>query len=605
MGSDIQVEIDKTESCGTFTNYDLISGVVKLTTTNSISLACIQVKLEGISTTQLTIPKRRPGKDKKDKLVQDVHKVLYDSLIVFPPENIRLVSTTKEFTLTPGNYTYPFQFKIPLNNACAKMSGLTNKILINKKSFDIMLNNGNFNSTVIKNAANNYFQAYANPANHQKSQQMQQQSIQQQNYHVQTQLPPSLGHSGDPASVRYFVKVTAKRSSFLKANLRAFDPFTFLPLDLDVHNQPLVEGRLYEEYREVFYRKDMVFKDRLPEIIGVKADAKKALPKTPTIAPQKKSFMLSFFGTSSSGTLRPPTMLRTSKGVEVNTMSVPFSFEVRFRYPAFLIPLRPPSFKLFFVTDVNPSKFSLAQHEKPDESNGLGVIYLQRLMIELRSTTLTSVLESDGAINEIHQARSENSYVLCNNTYQNLQFDLKNTRRLKSSSASSSGFVSASAHELEIPRKYFENWELPYNLAPSFQTCNISRKYSLTIVAGISSEAINDFNNKAEVDRKIKYVDLHCPEVKVLSGLKLTSTLHSNASGTSIGRQTDRKNPLGPDRKPPLPDKPSANSIHSESGHSSVSVEDTSRLPTYDDVVRESSFQDDSEHYRARRRYGG
>lgn len=601
MGCDVKVEINKSDTSGTFTNYDLISGVVKLTTTSSISLAYIQVKLEGISTTELTVPKARPGRDKnrekRDKLLQDVHKVLYDSLIVFPPEKIRLVSTAKEFTLVPGNYTYPFEFKIPLNNACAKMTGLTNKILINKK-FDVVINNGNFNSTVLKNAANNYLQAYTNPGAHQKTQQSKAQSMQQQLYHIQSQLPPSLGNSGDPASVRYFVKVTCKRSSFLKTNLRAFDPFKFLPLDLDIHNQPLVEGRLYEEYREVFYRKDMVFRDRLPEIGGLKPDPAKALPKIPAAAPPKRGFMSLFASPSPPGR----TQARTSSGTEVSTISVPFSFEVRFGYPASVVPLQPPTFRLFFVSDVSPSKYSLAQYEKPDDSNGLGVIFLQRLTIELRSSTQISVLENDGASNEIHQARSEQAFQLCNNTYQNLQFDLKNAKRLVSSSASSTGFVSTGAYELEIPRKYFDNWDIPHNLAPTFLTCNISRTYSLSIVAGVSSGRVSDFNNRAEVETKIKYVDLFCPEVKVRSGLKLTSTLHSNASGSSVGR-SDVKGSAGPDWQPSLPKRPSVHSVPSDKGSAS-SAEDVSRLPTYDDAVRESTFQDNSEHYRARMRYG-
>jgi len=608
MGCDVQVEIDKSSTSGTFTNYDLISGVVKLTTTSSISLAYIQVKLEGISTTELTVPKGRQGREKnrekKDKLLQDVHKVLYDSLIVFPPENIRLVSTSKEFTLTPGNYTYPFEFKIPLNNACSKVSGVTNKILINKK-FDVVINNGNFNSAVLKNAANNYLQGYTNPNAQNSRQQSKQQSMNQQNYHIQSQLPPSLGNTGDPASVRYFVKVTCKRSSFLKMNLRAFDPFKFLPLDLDAHNQPLVEGRLYEEYREMFYRKDMVFKDRLPEIVGVKPEPIKALPKLPASIPPKRGFILSLFGTPSPPPARNTSTQRgASSGVEVNTTSVPFSFEVRFRYPASVTPLHPPLFQLFFVTDVNPSKYSLAQYGKPDESNGLGVIYLQRLTIELRSTTHISVLETDGATSDIHQAKSEQTFQLCNNTYHNLQFDLKSAKRLKSSSASSTGFVSAGAYELEIPRKYFDNWDIPPHLAPTFATCNINRTYSLSIVAGVSSEQIVDMNNRTEVERKVRYVDLFCPEVKVMSGLKLTSTLHSNASGTSLGR-SDRKGSVGPEWQPTLPKRPSVHSVPSEKGSAS-SAEDVSQLPpTYDDVVRESTFQDNSEHYRARRRYGG
>lgn len=608
MGIDVRVDVDRRENGGTFTNYDVIQGTVRLTTTTSISLTYIQVKLEGVATTQMTVPRtlrKRKEKENREKLLQDVHKVLYDSVIVFPPENIRNVSSSKEFTLSPGDYTYPFQFKIPLNNSCVKTLGITNKVLFSRDNRLILVNNGNFNTNLIKNVAQNYFQAYSNQG------QGPPEVPKNQTYHVNTQLPPSISDMGLFASVRYYVKVTCKRSSVFKTNIRAFDPFTFLPLDLDSHNRPLFEGQQFEEFREVFYRKDMVFKNRIPEIVGIKvskkpaADYKKALPSTPPL-PQRKSFLSSFLG----GTPSPPTQpsrpsssrrssnsstttRQTSAAYEISASNVPFSFEVRFKYRSYLIPSHLPTFKLYLLLHHNPARYSLAQYGYQEESNGLGVIYFQKLTVELRSTTNITVLETDGAGEVIHQGKSEEVIQLCNNTYQNLQFDLHDAKKLRSSSATSSSYVDTNVHELEIPRKYFDNCTLPDGLAPSFKTCNMTRKYNLVIVGGFLSERINDFKDRAEVEKKVRYVDLFCPDVQVLSGLKLTSWLHSNASESNVSRTSDLK-PSLPERPPSSlgTEEPAANGKEAES-----------RLPTYDDVVRESSYQDDGEHLRVRRRY--
>ena len=102
--SDVKIEIDRSHTDGAFTNYDIIKGNVTLVVTKAITLNWIQVKLEGESTTQLLIPKFNNNKKKeKDKIIQDIHKVLYDTTIVFPPDNVRQVSQAKEFTLAPGN----------------------------------------------------------------------------------------------------------------------------------------------------------------------------------------------------------------------------------------------------------------------------------------------------------------------------------------------------------------------------------------------------------------------------------------------------------------------------------------------------------------------
>lgn len=650
MGScDVKIEIDRSKSGGTFTNYDIISGKVTLTVTNAITLNYIQVKLEGVSKTELSIPREPKGrKERRDKVLEDVHKLLYDTMIVFPPENIRQVSNAKEFTLTPGNYTYPFQFKLPLNNACTKILGITNKVLFNPKKLDFKINNGNFNTNTVITKANQYYQTFnENFTDNQlphltdtQSQQLQLQQLQQpllpHVYHTNNQLPPSLSGLGDFASIKYYVKVTCKRSSFLKTNLRGFDPFIFLPLDLDSHNNVLGQSGDYEEYKEIFVRKEIIFKNRIPDIVGLKmpGNDKKPLPSTPhNIPPKRQGLLLRFFDPKPSYASSPSTPLKpasnSSNHPKVTQSEVPFSFEARFRHPAFLIPTKPPSFKLYLVSHIKPSVYSLAQYGKPEESNGLGVIYMQKLVAELSCTTTISVLENDGYNNEIHRSRHEDLINLCNNTYQNLKFDLMDCKKLKSSSSTTSSKNVGNVYELEIPKKYFSNCVLPDYLSPSFRTCNIQRKYKLTVVGGFSCEPISDFNNQKELNKKLTYVDLQVNDIKVLAGLGMTSSLHTNANGDNIsttsashngGEKSGISNYHNPSTgssihdpmmiPPSLPSRPSRPSMSSHSPHSLVHNDsftstnsESLPLPTYEDVMVESSYQDDSEHVRARRRY--
>ncbi|WPK26349.1 hypothetical protein PUMCH_003700 [Australozyma saopauloensis] len=589
MGLDVNVEIDRSRTGGTFTNHDVITGIVKLTNTSSLSLTYIQVKLEGLSSTQIVVPTRRNNKKKKTEnhALTDVHKVLYDLLIVFPPENIRKVSLAKEFTLTPGTYTYPFLFKIPLKSGCLKQTG-------KGLGFDFKLTsnpmNLNVNAYTLRQDINNLMSMATQQPNQQRG------SI---NYHVDTQLPPTLLTMGQTANIKYFVKVTCKRASIFKVNARAIDPFNFLPLDLDDHFQPIALQE--EEYKEVYFRKDIVFKNRIPEVVGVKMEPPQ--PQRPELYSRnsvKKGF-LSFFAPPSPP-IPPEKPKRTNSGhsIDILDTDVNFAFEIRFRHPAFLSPTSAPRFKLFFVSNVDPSSYSLAKYGKPEESNGLGVIYLQRLKFDLIVTTNISVLETENGINDIHQSRAENTISVCNNSFRDVPLDLMHSKKQKSSSASSNGFVKFNSFELEIPKKYYDNFKLPRNLPPTFTTCNIERTYTLVVVAGVSSEKLGGSASRHEGDKRIRFVDLVCPNIKVLSGLKLTQALHSNASNPSVGHSFDSKengrhNEFNPSVPPTV----------SEVGRQSIgSAEDTSLpLPTYEDVVRENSYQDDSEHLRARHRY--
>lgn len=537
MGNEVRVEIDRSATGGTFTNYDTLRGQVVLVVTLALALNYIQVKLEGVARTQVAVPRdrlaghaamlrrdRRRDADRKDKLVQDVHKVLYDTLVVFPPPNVRQVLSARDFTLAPGNYTYPFEFRIPLRNACVQPGGLTNLVLFNKKTFDVVVNSS------VRAGLGGGAAAAAAAADH-----------------CVAQLPPSLSGVRD-ASISYYVKVTCKRALLLKPNLRHLDPFVFLPLDLDRHGQPIARHAFAGEYREVFFRKEVVFRERVPQVVAV--------PPPPPPPPPPPRGLLGLGGGSRRSSAAPPPPLRPR--IAVATADVPFWFEVRFRDPAFVVPTKPPSFKLFLVLRHKPTRYLLAQYGRPAESNGLGVVYLQRLTVELRGTTTALVLERDGAARHVHRLRLEHCVAVCDNVYQNLALDLKDAVCPPLATATLTGAAAAAAYELEIPPKYYRNCVVPDHVLPSFATCNIERHYALAVTGAFSADPLGGATT----------VELLCPGVKVLSGLNMTRSLDLSANSSST--QVD---------KPPL------------------------TLPTYDDVVRQSSYQDDSEHIRARRRY--
>ncbi|KAK6867035.1 Arrestin-related trafficking adapter 10, partial [Candida tropicalis] len=587
--SDVKIEIERPHT-GAFTNNDIIKGTVALVVTRAISLNWIQVKLEGESTTQLSIPKTN-GKKEKEKVIQDVHKILYDSSIVFPPDNIRQVSQAKEFTLAPGNYSYPFQFKIPMNNSCVSRGGITNKIQINKNTLDVMINNGNFNSDFVRHKAQQYYQEFVAGPNGVTQKNPSQSQLP---YHITSQLPPSISGMGNFATIKYYVKVTCKRSSIFKVNLRSFEPFTFLPLETDPPSNENEE----ESYKEVFVRKEVIFKNRIPSIVGVEVPpgAKPQVQRVPSqlaqqILPKKQGFFQRLFSTDSSSNINysipqpvPNKQSSTFKYPKITPVDVSFSFEVRFRHPTLLTPSKVAPFKLFLVSPVNPSTYSLSKYGEPEESNGLGVVYLQYIAVNLISTTAVSVVESDSGTSEYHMGTNVQTIPICNNSYPNLKFDLMDgTRNRNSSISSSKGGSGRGVYEVEIPKKLFANCVIPDHVAPSFRTCNIGRSYDLLIKAGFTAEPLQDDGSSTASSKRIKEVELKCSNIKVSSGLLVDNM-------QQILQRLNESTPPLPDRRYSPHDSIAGDDFTNE-------IEDNSTLPSYDDVVREEDNQS------ARRRY--
>lgn len=75
-------------------------------------------------------------------VLPDEHTVLDETCIVFPPEEVRALTTSDSFTLAPGTYTYPFSFKFPdkdENCLCKERKGIFHHHGFTKKTDQIML----------------------------------------------------------------------------------------------------------------------------------------------------------------------------------------------------------------------------------------------------------------------------------------------------------------------------------------------------------------------------------------------------------------------------------------------------------------------------------
>lgn len=432
---EVKIEVQDLRASNIFTNLDTIRGKVFINVRSEISLSCVQVKLEGVS--QSTIRKQQVVK-KKEKTVTKVenHTLLYEARTIFPPKNIRKVSKAKEFTLTPGEYEYDFEFKIPYESTCgnntAPKNGITNKFQIVKTNLE-----------------------YVNQAD----------------VHINGMLPPSLSDLGDLAQINYFLKVTVKRASILKPNIRKYSPFRFIPFDPVDH--------INHSNRELnFIRREHIFKDKIPEIIALVE--KPTTPRTGSVqgfdpptppTPQRRSssFLKTlFFGEEQvQQPIPPPTPAKNEPPI-ITAYDVPFYFEARF-HGLFETVGRAPGYRLYVLSKVNPKKYLGIN----GETSGLGAIYLKTLQVNL-------FVVSNVASQEFRK-QDVKVITLCQVSVSGT-LDLAYARKSKAINEQSGNAL----YELEIPQSVFSNAIIPYSVVPNFKTCNVERKYKLRITAGFA-----------------------------------------------------------------------------------------------------------------------
>ncbi|KAF2427248.1 hypothetical protein EJ08DRAFT_593140 [Tothia fuscella] len=173
-----------------FTNLDVITGSVALQVPVTTSVSHINVKLEGEARTRLMSPPGPDPRRDRPRPVVEIHKLLYRVQKVFPPDDPS-AGPGPTYLISPGNYTYPFQFKLPFNNSCNNQNTVATNV-----SF------AGFQLEVAKNPT----------------------------HHVKATLPPSIYYPGE-AEIRYYVKCTVNRPSILKENPRAFCNLAFVPIE--------------------------------------------------------------------------------------------------------------------------------------------------------------------------------------------------------------------------------------------------------------------------------------------------------------------------------------------------------------------------------------
>ncbi|KAI9212462.1 hypothetical protein DS838_002669 [Geotrichum bryndzae] len=150
-----------------------------------------------MSQSKVPIPQdNNRNRSKKDAF--EIHKFMYVTQTLFPPPEIRKASASGEFTLPAGKHSYDFSLVIPDNLACQSVkqpgSLSISRFVIDKHGLD-----------------------YARSAS----------------FHSSGPLPPSLSDIDKHAIIRYFLKVTVARTSYIKTNIRVYKPIIFLPPDIN------------------------------------------------------------------------------------------------------------------------------------------------------------------------------------------------------------------------------------------------------------------------------------------------------------------------------------------------------------------------------------
>ncbi|KAL9006871.1 MAG: hypothetical protein Q9188_000402 [Gyalolechia gomerana] len=369
----VRIVLEKPRSL--YTNLDFVAGRAILSLTSNETVTAITVKLEGESKSRLLGEAFNPyggypGAYRRGRepstIETEVHKILYKASTVFPSVDQHFASRTSAYTLPAGLHEFPFQFKLPFNNACADSQ-----------------------STYV-NVAGLQVQAPGNT-----------------DRHVRKTLPPSLHGFNEQAIIRYYVKATVQRSAFYKENYRSQEyPFQFFPIEPPRPPLPSPDQR-----RESFARIEHAF-----------APA--------TVPPSTAKF--------------PGLFRKASVPEPASPTAIPLlvCIDARLPDPAILTCNEPLPLRLM-VTKLNDSP---------------ATVFLQLLQIELVAKT---------AVRAHHLSRVNlTSTVVISKS--NMRMRLVEQKRV-----------------MEIDKGHWRDIPLPNSVAPSFDTCNISRSYDLHVKVGL------------------------------------------------------------------------------------------------------------------------
>ncbi|KAL6026479.1 hypothetical protein ACI3LY_001063 [Candidozyma auris] len=103
--SNLRIELDHDK---VYTTGDIVSGKVHLTVDEKVDLTSIEISLYGESRSRNRVHSGQLYMTKLEK-----HTLLELVSTVFPPPEIQSISSNDQYTLTEGEYTYPFAFTFP------------------------------------------------------------------------------------------------------------------------------------------------------------------------------------------------------------------------------------------------------------------------------------------------------------------------------------------------------------------------------------------------------------------------------------------------------------------------------------------------------------
>ncbi|KAL8941156.1 MAG: hypothetical protein Q9211_001930, partial [Gyalolechia sp. 1 TL-2023] len=367
----VRIVLDKPRSL--YTNLDFVAGRAILSLTSNETITAITVKLEGESKSRLFGEAFNPygghpggyRRREPSTIETEVHKILYKALTVFPSVEQQFPSRASAYTLPAGLHEFPFQFKLPFNNACADSQ-----------------------STYV-NVAGLQMQAPGNT-----------------DRHVRKTLPPSLHGFNQQAIIRYYIKATVQRSAFYKENFRSEYPFQFFPIEPPRPPLPPPDQR-----REFYARIEHAF--------------------APATVP--------------ASTAKPSGLFRKASVPEpASPTAIPLlvCIDARLPDPAILTCNEPVPLRIM-VTKLNDSP---------------ATVFLQLLQIELVAKTAVRA-------HHLNRVTLTSTVVISKS---NMGIRLTEQKRV-----------------MEIDKGHWRDIPLPNSVAPSFDTCNISRSYELHVKVGL------------------------------------------------------------------------------------------------------------------------
>lgn len=410
-----------------YTNLDFITGRIILGLNRAEQIGSIVVKLEGESITAVeydddpnnTVPRPVGG------LSSENHKVLYKFQQVFPDDYHASSSNPYgSFPMQPGEHTFPFKFKVPINNGCgdqAAMSRLGG--IAGSGGFGTGPGLFGFGGVRVMDGTKQLGLR-----------------------HVTHTLPPSLTGYPMEAEIRYYVKVTVQRPGLLKENWRSRVGFKFLPIEPP---RPNPSGQ------EAFARRPFTFQ-----------------PRSPSQQLEKKSSIFTNPFERARGSIAGVN------GLDGGEIAPAPSLEISARLP------HPP-----VLTCNQPVPLRLIAKKL---NNNPEPVYLASFQMDL--VGITELRAHGLGRNKV------NRWVIVSSPNLNVL--------LPSSSQDELG------KEVMVPKSLWETSPLPNTVAPSFSTCNITRRYALELRIGLRWGKSGPLRQAPTI-----FLPLHFAKVEVHSGI--------------------------------------------------------------------------------------